>query len=211
MAMTTEAMTAEQAAEWGKTLSFEKVWTAMMETREQMKESDKRFQAMSQETRARQEETARQIKEMAKHMGGLDHSFGDLAEHLVAPGIVEKFNVLGFHFSAITPGGIVILDDQGNELAEIDLLLENGEYSVAVEVKSRPKTDDVDEHTGRLQVLRQYMDRHGDRRAIRGALAGAVFHDTVKKAALKAGLYVIVQTGDTMRIETPEGFSPRDW
>jgi hypothetical protein len=33
----------------------------------------------------------------------------------------------------------------------------------------------------------------------------------VKKAALKAGLYVLTQSGDTMNIEKPEWFSPSEW
>jgi ribonuclease PH len=84
-------------------------------------------------------------------------------------------------------------------------LLENREYSVAVEVKSRPKEDDSTKHIKRLKTLRQYMDKHHDSRVIRGALAGAVFPENVKEAAIEAGLYVIVQSGDTMQIEAPEG------
>jgi hypothetical protein len=30
-------------------------------------------------------------------------------------------------------------------------------------------------------------------------------------AALEAGLYVIVQSGDTMKLKIPEGFQPREW
>jgi predicted AAA+ superfamily ATPase len=151
------------------------------------------------------------MKVLREKMGDLVHSFGDLAEHLVAPGIAKKFNALGFHFDSVTPGGKELLDDQGRGLAEIDLLLENGEYSVAVEVKSKPKVEDIKEHVNRLKVLRHYMDKHHDSRVIRGAIAGAIFHEGVKRAAIKAGLYVIVQTGDTMQIEVPEKFTPREW
>jgi hypothetical protein len=82
---------------------------------------------------------------------------------------------------------------------------------VAVEVKSRPKEDDITKHIRRLETLRQYMDKHHDSRVIRGAMAGAVFPERVKEAAIEAGLYVIVQTGDTMQIETPQGFAPGEW
>jgi hypothetical protein len=144
-------------------------------------------------------------------MGDLHHSFGNLAEHLVAPGIAEKFNALGYHFDAIAAGGMKILDEQGRPLAQIDLLLQNGDFSVAVEVKSRPNEDDVAKHIRRLEVLRRHMDKHHDNRVIRGAMAGAVFPENVKEAAREAGLYVIVQSGDTMKIEAPEGFVPKEW
>ncbi|MDR1893769.1 MAG: hypothetical protein LBQ61_03640 [Spirochaetales bacterium] len=54
-------------------------------------------------------------------------------------------------------------------------------------------------------------DRHGDRRKVRGALAGAIMHESVRSYAIKKGLYVIVQTGDTVRIDIPEGFQPGEW
>jgi len=47
-------------------------------------------------------------------MGGLHNSFGEMAEHLVAPGIVERFNNLGYHFDGIADRGFTILDEKGN-------------------------------------------------------------------------------------------------
>jgi hypothetical protein len=35
--------------------------------------------------------------------------------------------------------------------------------------------------------------------------------DNVKKAALKEGLYVLKQTGDTVKIDIPKGFTPKAW
>jgi hypothetical protein len=80
-----------------------------------------------------------------------------------------------------------------------------------VEVKYKPRNADIDSFVKRLEVLRQYKDEIRDKRGIRGAIAGAVFRDSVKKAVLKAGLYVIEQTGDTVRISIPEGFKPKEW
>jgi hypothetical protein len=153
---------------------------------------------------------AAELKELQRQTGGLHKSFGDLAEHLVAPGVVKKFNALGYHFKTVV-GRKSIYDDQGNVLTEIDLLLENGQYSIAVEVKARPKENDIPDHIDRLQILRQEKNQHGDTRRILGAMAGAIFPDTVKKAALKAGLYVLTQAGDTMNLDKPEWFSPSEW
>jgi len=61
-------------------------------------------------------------------------------------------------------------------------------------------------------VLRQYRkDKGKPAKRILGAIAGAIFDDDVKKAALEAGFFVIGQSGDTMKIEIPEGFKPREW
>jgi hypothetical protein len=57
--------------------------------------------------------------------------------------------------------------------------------------------------------LRKYKDEEGDQRAIRGALAGAIMSESVRRAALGAGLYVIEQSGDTVSIEEPNQI--RSW
>ena len=174
-------------------LTFEKVWAALMENREQMKETDK------------------QIKNLNEQMGGLHRSFGELAEHLVAPGIAERFNELGYHFDAVSPGGHKILDEKGKEKTEIDILLENGDCIMAVEVKTKPRVKDIEHHIRRLEILREHRNKHKDKRIIKGAVAWAISDKEAKQAAHEAGFYVLVQSGDTMKMETPEGFEPRVW
>jgi hypothetical protein len=158
------------------------------------------------------EETTRQMKKTDERFGRLGNRFGELAEHLVAPNIVEKFNALGFHFDDIS-GVRRIVKDEGNgqKIAEFDILLENGESIVGVEVKAKPSNDDVGEHVQRLEILRRHKDTIGDKRKIYGALAGAIMADNVKAVILKAGLYAITQTGDTVKIDIPEGFVPKAW
>jgi hypothetical protein len=169
-----------------------------------MKETDKQIREINAETN-------RKMKETDKQIGALGNRFGELAEHLVAPGIAEKFNALGFHFNDISAGLREIILDKGRQIAEFDILLENGESSVAVEVKSKPSERDVQDHVRRLEILRRHKDTISDKRKIYGALAGAVMSLNVKTAALKAGLYVITQTGDTVKIDVPEGFIPKTW
>ena len=157
-------------------------------------------------------ETDRKMKETDRQLGKLGNRFGELAEHLVSPNIAQKFNALGFRFDEISELRQVIKDENnGQTIAEFDILLENGESVVGVEVKSKPSYDDVDDHARRLKILRQSRDKKGDKRKIHGAIAGAIMPDSVRTAALKAGFYVIVQTGDTVKIDVPEGFVPQTW
>ena len=181
-------------------LTFEDVWAGLMENRIQMEETDRRLK-----------ETERLIKRNGRQIGGLHRRFGELAEHMVAPGIVKRFNELGYHFHSVAPGGIRILDESGKVKTEVDLLLENDEYMVAVEVKTRPVEHDIEHHMRRLEILREHRNMHHDSRKIQGAIAGAVFPQEVKKLSLDAGLYVIEQSGDTMQIDIPDGFIPREW
>jgi hypothetical protein len=194
-------------------LTFEKVWAMFQETREQMKETDRRFQETAQrmkETDQRMKETDRRMKETDRQIGRLGNRFGELAEHLVAPGIKEKFNELNFTFDTVSQN-MQISDASKHCIAEIDLLLENGDTVIAVEVKAKPVQKDVDDHIGRMEILRRRADTRHDTRKFQGAIAGAIMNDSVREYAHTMGFYVIEQTGDTVKITIPEGFIAREW
>ncbi|MDR2048313.1 MAG: hypothetical protein LBP69_02560 [Treponema sp.] len=193
-----------QTREPRRGLTFEDVWAAMMETDKKIQETDRQIKETNRQLRESK-------KELDKKMGELGNRFGELAEHLVAPSIHKKFNALGYHFDAVSPGGTEIKDPGSETYAEIDIQLQNTEYIVAVELKSKLLEKDVDAHVKRLEIFRRWADKHRDRRKIRGAVAGAIVSREVRQYALKAGFYVIVQTGDTVKIDVPKGFVPKDW
>ena len=211
--------------------TFEQFWASFLEGKKkfeqemaenkvnfdrQLQKSREEFEKQSQEAKQRSQESDRKFEEtrqfledLGRQMGGLHNSFGNLAEHLVAPGIVRRFNELGYHFDCIADRGLKFFDGAGNVKAEIDILLENGDCIIAVEVKSSPRIKDIEHHEKRLAILRSH--RQGDTRAILGAIAGAAYTNDVKKAIANAGFYVLEQAGDTMLIDLPEGFEPKKW
>ncbi|MDR2662988.1 MAG: hypothetical protein LBC31_08335 [Treponema sp.] len=166
-------------------LSFEDVWAAMMETDKKFKETDRRI-------------------------GELGNRFGELAEHLVTPNIAEKFRALNYTFTRAGPD-VEFFSSDGKFLAEVDVWLENGDFAMAVEVKSKLRKDHVEAHIKRMGVLRAYMDERKDPRKLLGAMAGAIVPGELRSYVLKKGFYVIEQSGDTVKIEAPEGFKPRMW
>ena len=169
-----------------ESLTFEKVWSSIMELRKS------------------QEETGRQI-------GKLGNRFGELVEHLVVPGIMDKFNEQGFNFSRCSENVKLREPDSRGVCTEIDLMLENGEIVVAIEVKSKPSQADVDRHVWRMEVLRRTDIQQKDKRKYQGAIAGAIINQELRNYILKSGFYVIEQTGDTVKLTIPEGFVPREW
>ena len=211
--------TNERPIPTGEGLTFEKVWAMFQESDRQMKEVaarqkeefDLECDRRKEEFDRQKEEIDRQMKETDRKIGELGNRFGELAEHLVAPGIAERFNALGYHFDAIIPGGYEIRDEQGKGIAEVDMLLENSDCIMAVEVKTRPRIQDIEHHVKRLDILRKYRNKHNDTRTIYGAIAGAVFGGPEKQATIDAGFYVIEQSGDTMRIDIPDNFAPKEW
>ena len=50
-----------------------------------------------------------------------------------------------------------------------------------------------------------------DKRRFQGAVAGAIMSDSVRRRIQKSGFYAIEQTGDTVMINVPEGFTPWQW
>jgi hypothetical protein len=176
------------------------------ETAQQMKETDKQMK----ETDKQMQKTDRKLEKIGIQIGDLGGRFGELAEHLVAPGVVEKFNEIGFHFDSVATRGMTIYDTKGKPKTEIDLFLENTEYIVAVEVKSKPKEKDIEHHIKRLEILKEYRERKQEKpKKIMGAIAGAIFDIDVKKATVNTGFYVLEQSGDTRRMNMPENFTPR--
>lgn len=182
-----------------KRLTFEDVWEMFQETDRRFKETDRKFQ-----------ETREQMKETDRIIGKLGNRFGELAEHLVAPNIKEKFKVMGFTFEQISQN-IEISEAASGRETEIDILLENGDVVIAVEIKSKPLEKDIDEHIERMAILRRRADVRHDTRKFQGAIAGAIMVNSVRDYAHKAGFYVIEQTGDTVKINIPPDFKPREW
>ena len=199
-----EAVISERPIPTGEGLTFEKVWTMFQE-------SDRKIRELSQESDRRMRKTEQFLKSVGKQMGGLHRSFGELAEHLVLPGIIKRFNKLGYHFDAAFSRGMSIFDENKKFLTEVDILLMNSICLMAVEVKSTVAMKDIEHHIKRMEILRDYYDKQHDKRKIYGTIAGAMFYPAEKQAATEAGFYVIEQKGDTMRIAVPEGFTPREW
>jgi hypothetical protein len=190
-----ETATIDRPPPTGEGLTFEKVW------------------AMFQESDRKMQKTERFLKKIGKQMGDLHRRFGEMAEHLVAPSIHKRFNELGYHFSAAAPGGYIIRDLSTDKiLAQADILLINDDYIIVVEVKATVRPQDVEHHIKRLEILKEHWNKqYHDTRIIRGAIAGAIFGEEEKKAVIEAGFYALVQSGDTMKMEIPEGFVPREF
>ena len=206
--------TNERPIPTGEGLTFEKVWAMFQETDRKMQETSEQMKETSEqmkETDRKMQETDRRINKLNEQMGGLHNSFGELAEHMVAPGILQRFNELGFEFHKMNPGGQRIFDRNGKILTEIDLLLENGNCIMVIEVKSKPKDKHIEHHIKRIELIREDMDEHNDKRKIYGAVAGAIFGTMEKNMAIEAGLYVLEQSGDTMKLAIPENFIPKEW
>jgi hypothetical protein len=192
-------VTAQEAIEESKGLTFEKIWEMFQETDRKMKETDRELK-----------EAGKMVKELSKNIGGVNNTLGEWTEVTVAEKLWEKINVFGYEF---TKGGrnIKLWEGQTKQ-AEIDIFLENGDYAMPVEVKTRLKEADIDKHIERIQTIRRYLDKRNDKRRLVGAVAGSIVPESVREYAQQKGLYVLVPSGDSVAVaEAPQDFKAAEW
>jgi hypothetical protein len=190
--------TARPAHEWRATA--DEIWALLQKSARHQEEADQR-----------QKEIDREQKEINRQLSKLGSRFGEMIECMVMPNLITKFRELGFEFTKAGPD-VKITDRKNGISLEVDAFLENGDRAMAVEIKSKPNTGDINDHVERMEKLRRYADLRNDRRKYLGAIAGVVFNDNEKAYTLKQGFYVIEPSGDTFNIIEPSGDSrPREW
>jgi hypothetical protein len=191
--------------EWKKTA--DEIWAMLRETARRQEETSRRQEATDRQMK----ETDRRMQETDRRLGKLTNRFGDVVEHMIVPNLVTKFREIGFEFTK-AHRDTEIVDREHDLILEVDVFLENGDKVMAVEIKAKPNTADIDDHIERMEKLRAYADLHNDKRAYLGAVAGVVFSESEKIYALKKGFYVIEPSGETFNIIIPEGkYHPHEW
>jgi hypothetical protein len=204
------AMTAEQAREAAKGLTFEDVWAALMKFDAQQQKTDAQIEQMSKRVDQTSAEVEKTIKELSANIGGVNNTLGKLTEEMVAAKVLELFQDLGYEVGTACRNKKFYKGRK--RLAEMDVFLENGDLVVAVEVKTSLEMLDVNRHKERISSIREYMDERGDKRKIIGAVAGGVVPDGVLEYAQQQGFYLLVQSGESICVaETAPEFEVKQW
>ena len=164
------------------------------------KETDKKWQ----ETIARMEKLSQATD---KKIGDLTGKWGQFVEGLVTPAVVRLFAERGI---VVTDFARQVERQRGDEGLEVDILATNGEYAVVIEVKSTLGMDDVNEHLERLGKFARFFPEYHNLKAV-GAVAGIVIPKNVARFAYQQGLFVIAQSGETVKILNDEKFTPKVW
>jgi DNA repair exonuclease SbcCD ATPase subunit len=175
------------------------------QTAEQIKQTDEQIK----QTAEQMKQTDERMKRTDEQLGKLGNRFGEVTEHLIAAGVADRFNEIGYNFP---PGerNFKVTDNKDQTIAEIDVLLENEDYFIVVEAKLKPRMDDIIYHVEKMEKFKQYFMKNQEKqKKVFGALAGVVFDDNIKTAAIKNGLYTIVQSGNAIKIDVPKGFQPK--
>jgi len=86
----------------------------------------------------------------------------------------------------------------------------NKEYAVLIEAKSTLSIEDINEHIERLKAFKKFFPEYSNRKVI-GTVAGIVIEEEADKFAYRQGLFVIGQTGETVKILNDKTFKPKIW
>jgi len=183
--------------------TFDDVWRMFQETDRKFQETDRKFQ----ETDRKFQETDRKLKEVTASVGRLSNRLGDFIEEAVRPSAVRLFRERDIDVHEVHENVSAQREAGG---IEVDLLVVNDTDVVAIECKSKLKTDDVNEHLARLSKLKLLLPTYAGKRVM-GAVAAMVIPDNVARYAAAQGLFVIGQNGEHLEIRNDADFRPSVW
>ncbi|MEO5339850.1 MAG: hypothetical protein H7837_04935 [Magnetococcus sp. MYC-9] len=174
-----------------------------LEWQQQRQETERVLREVAESSK----ETDRKIKEVSVQIGNLGGRWGAFVEGLIAPACIALFTERDIQVDEVYTR--VKKTVQGKRM-EIDILVANTVDAVLVEVKSQLQVEDVRDHLERIAQFKTFFPRYANCR-VYGAVAGIVVESEADRFAMKQGLFVIEQSGETVRLANDRAFEPKVW
>jgi len=190
-------------------LTLDKLWEYFYAS---MKEYDERQKAADERFEQQKAQNDRIIGELSKNMYGLNLSVGRLIETLIAARLWEKFSAYPYNLNRAYRR-MPIFGEGGRTLTEIDILLADTEWVMAVEVKQEYDDGrDLKRHLQRMDQIRKHPPEQVMGKKLLGAIAGGVVSPMIRELAHENGLFVLELKGEAVELALrPEGFTPGEW
>ena len=167
------------------------------------KDTDRKFQ----DTDRKFQDTDRKFQEAARMVSDLGGQWGLFMENQVAPACERVFSERGIPVQMVSQR---VKKRRGGDTLEIDVLVVNAGHVVVVEVKASLSVEDVREFLDDLRQFRDFFPEYADWQ-VHGAVAGMRIEDGADRYAYRQGLFVLAQTGDTVKILNDAKFQPKAW
>ncbi|MDR1215811.1 MAG: hypothetical protein LBK25_03915 [Treponema sp.] len=196
---------------WANFVKSQEVWERRHEEWKQRQEKlDADFIKSHEEWEQRQKKLDAKIAAMSNNIGGLNRSIGELVETLIAARLWEKFPEYNLQRAYRR---LPIYNEKNELKSEIDILLVNTEWAMAVEVKREADTQDIAYHIERMARILKYPPALLPPNVkLLGAMAGGIVTQGAREAAHKAGFYVLELAGESViRLPEPPDFKPKEW
>ena len=164
--------------------------------------------AQSREEFDRSFEDVKKIADQAlRSVEGLSSRWGRFVENMVEPAIVRLFQERNIE---VKETHTRVKAKRGTIKMEIDILAVDDTVAVAVEVKSRLNQKQINAFIKRLGNFKSAFPAYANY-DIYGAVAAIEIDAGADVYAYKQGLFVIKQSGDTVKIDNDSAFQPVTW
>jgi len=177
-----------------KELTFDTVWQALMETREQIKEVSLQMQESSAEIREL-------IKQQSINIGGISESNGAMAEETIYNSLDKNMMFAGVEFHDIVRNQKKHRKKLGVK-GEYDVIMINGTMLAIIETKYKVREKDVskliDNKVGDFRILYPEYNNH---KIILG-IGGMSFEGKSENIAKENGIGIIKIIGDSVEYYT---------
>jgi len=143
-------------------------------------------------------ETDKMMKNLNKQLGGMGNSNGDVAESYFRNSFAKRMSFAGQKYESISQN----LSRKVRKLNlqdEYDLVLYNCTSVVIIEIKYKADKDDIEDLLKKALTFKKLFPEYANFELYLG-LAGFSVNKKVEKEAVKQGIAVIKQVGDTMVI-----------
>lgn len=160
-----------------------------------------------QEVWAQIKETSKEVSQLSKTVNALTGKWGRFVEGLLVPAVKRLFQERGVLIDKVYQR--VKVEKNGRDM-EVDILAINSQYAVLIEAKSSLSVEDVKDHLERLEQFKTFFPEYRERQVF-GAVAGIVIEENADRYAYRQGLFVIGQSGETVKILNDEKFQPKPW
>jgi len=178
--------------------------------KEESQKTDHQLQQLSQQvqkTDRQIQELSQEVKRVSREIGNLGSKWGRFVENMVAPACETIFQSRGIQVHRVAQR---VQGKLNGEILEIDVLVNNENHVLVVEVKSSLSVEDVKEFVTDLSQFRRFFPEYHDKQ-LYGAVAGIEIDKGVNKYAYRQGLFVLAQSGETIKILNDDKFQPKVW
>ena len=148
--------------------------------------------------KAGEQRMERMITKMQKEIGGISNSNGEVAESYFINSFKKYLHFAGQDYDSLAPN----LSKDSSKLNlrdEYDLVLYNCTSVAIIEIKYKARKEDIEQLLRKAQTFKQLFPEYAHYDILLG-LAGLHVNVTAEKEAIKKGVAVIKQVGDTMVI-----------
>ena len=189
---------------------FEKTEAQFAESQKEAERRNAKADRLSAEAERREEanrsmeELKKQVQETTKAVNNLTTPLCHFIEEMVEPAVVRLFLERGID---VTQTMSRLKSQLPGAAMEIDIVAVNGSELVAVECKSRLSKDDVNDFLTRLQRFKVAFPQFREFQ-VYGAVAGIEIDQGIDAYAYRQGLFVIKQSGETVKIANDDLFQP---